>query len=148
MMMNPVLGLAPTAPAAWIDPPYATGVNTFDFSAPQFRDPTAMIGTLHTLGFRTALWHTPYLDEEDPSTAELRSYATSHGFYPPRTGLLFNGWGRPIDLTNPDAYAWWQRLIRRYTDAGIEGFKLDYGEDVVPGAVSYTHLTLPTSDLV
>ncbi|MBK7977035.1 MAG: glycoside hydrolase family 31 protein [Deltaproteobacteria bacterium] len=121
--------------AIWIDRPYATGVNTFDFSAPQFRDPTAMIGTLHTLGFRTALWHTPYLDEEDPSTAELRSYATSHGFYPPRTGLLFNGWGRPIDLTNPDAYAWWQRLIRRYTDAGIEGFKLDYGEDVVPGAL-------------
>ncbi len=121
--------------ALWIDRPYATGVNTFDFNPPQFPDPAAMIERLHALGFRTALWHTPYLDESDPSTAALRDFATRNGFYPPRSGLLFNGWGRPIDLTNPEAYAWWQSLIRRYTDAGIEGFKLDYGEDVVPGAL-------------
>ena len=50
-----------------------------------------------------------------------------------KPGVLLNNWGTPIDLTNPAAYAWWQDLIRRYTDMGIEGFKLDYGEDVVPG---------------
>ena len=32
-----------------------------------------------------------------------------------------------------DAYMWWQSLIKRYTDMGVEGFKLDYGEEVVPG---------------
>src|SRR5262249_13883847 len=36
-------------------------------------------------------------------------------------------------LTNPDAYAWWQDLVRNYTNMGVEGFKLDYAEDVVPG---------------
>ncbi|MFN7950427.1 MAG: glycoside hydrolase family 31 protein [bacterium] len=121
--------------AIWIDRPYATGVNTFDFNAPQFPDPAAMIARLHALGFRTALWHTPYLDESDPATSELRDLATRNRYYPPRSGLLFNGWGRPIDLTNPQAFAWWQSLIRRYTSAGVEGFKLDYGEDVVPGAL-------------
>ena len=42
--------------------------------------------------------------------------------------------GIPIDLTNPDAFDWWQALIGRYVDIGIEGYKLDYGEDVAAGA--------------
>ncbi len=120
----------------WIDRPYATAVNTFDFNPAQFSDPAAMIAKMHALGFRTALWHTPYEDEKTanaPKTKSLRDYMTAHGFYPPKTGLLLNKWGRPIDLTNPDAYAWWQGLIHKYTDMGVEGFKLDYGEDVVPG---------------
>ncbi|HVM95038.1 MAG TPA: TIM-barrel domain-containing protein, partial [Candidatus Acidoferrales bacterium] len=117
----------------WIDRPYATGVNTFDFKASQFPDPPHMIALAHDLGLRMALWHTPYLDRMDPSTKTLRDYATQHNFYPPRVSILFNGWGRPIDLTNPDAFDWWQSLIHMYTDIGIEGFKLDYGEDVVVG---------------
>ena len=92
-----------------------------------------MIDLAHSLGLRMALWHTPYLDRSDPATKTLRDYASAHSFYPPRNGLLFNNWGRPIDFTNPDAKAWWQSLIHQYTDAGIEGFKLDYAEDVVVG---------------
>src|SRR5262249_40125586 len=60
------LDLATTA--IWIDRPYATGVNTFDFDAQKFPDPSAMIAKAHDLGFRLALWHTPYLDEKDPNT--------------------------------------------------------------------------------
>ncbi len=129
------LDLATTA--IWIDRPYATGVNTFDFKASQFPDPKAMIATAHDAGLRVALWHTPYLDEKDASTEALRAEAKAKGYYPKSTGIPLNGWGLPIDLTKPEAYAWWQSLIRRYTDEatglGIEGFKLDYGEDVVPG---------------
>jgi len=127
------LDLATTA--MWIDRPYATAVNTFDFLPSQFPDPQAMIDEAHELGFRMALWHTPYLDEKDQAaaTATLREYAESHNFYPPATSLALNGWGRPLDLTNPEAYAWWQSNIKTYTDMGIEGFKLDYAEDVVPG---------------
>jgi alpha-D-xyloside xylohydrolase len=117
----------------WIDRPYATGVNTFDFNKAQFPDAQAMIDLAHGLGFRMALWHTPYLDEADLSTAALRQHATENGFYPTEKGLLLNKWGTPVDLTNPGAYAWWQELIRSYTDMGIEGFKMDYGEDIVPG---------------
>lgn len=125
------LDLATTA--IWIDRPYATGVNTFDFEAARFPDPPAMIQALHTLGFRTALWHTPYLDGSDPATQPLRDVAQASGFWPPVNGLLLNRWGPPIDLTNPDAFSWWQGLIHKYTDLGVEGFKLDYGEDIAPG---------------
>ena len=79
----------------WIDRPYATAVNTFDFAKAQFPDPKAMIDGLHGLGFRTALWHTPYLDEADASTAALRAEATMKGYYPPTVGVLLNKWGKP-----------------------------------------------------
>jgi alpha-D-xyloside xylohydrolase len=123
--------------AAWIDRPYASAVNTFDFDAAQFPDPAGMIARAHALGYRVALWHTPYLDERTDAgklaTLALRAEAEAGGYWPPRHGLLLNHWGRPVDLTHPGAYAWWQALIRRYTDLGIEGFKLDYAEDVVIG---------------
>lgn len=120
----------------WIDRPYANGVNSFDFHSVNYPDPQAMIDRMHALGFRTALWHTPYVTdgkESSPETAALLAHAQENGFFPDPIGVRFNGWGDFIDLTNPDAYAWWQSLIRRYTDMGVEGFKLDYAEDIVPG---------------
>lgn len=125
------LDLATTA--VWIDRPYATGVNTFDFDAQKFPNPEAMIQKAHDLGFRLALWHTPYLDEKDPNTQATRDEATAKGYYPPQTSITFNSWGRPIDFTNPEAFAFWQALVRRYTDLGVEGFKLDFAEDVTVG---------------
>ncbi|NOZ87816.1 MAG: glycoside hydrolase family 31 protein [Deltaproteobacteria bacterium] len=116
----------------WIDRPYASGVNSFDFDPAMFDDPQAMIDQAHNLGYRMALWHTPYLDKNDPSVADLRKIADENNYFPPVHGIT-SKWGAPIDLTNPDAYSWWQTLIDRYTDMGIEGFKLDYAEEVVLG---------------
>lgn len=119
----------------WIDRPYASAVNTFDFSADMFDDPAAMIARLNELGLRVALWHTPYLDESSPATAQLRAHATQHNYYPPRHGLRLNGWGKLVDFTNPAAQSWWQENLSEYKRMGIEGFKLDYGEDIIPDAL-------------
>jgi alpha-D-xyloside xylohydrolase len=117
----------------WIDRPYATEVNTFDFNPVQFPDAPAMIAKMHNLGFRTALWHSPYLSSKSPATQALVAEATQKGYYPLQTGLLLNKWGLPIDLTVPEAMQWWQLHLKTYADMGIEGYKLDYGEDVVVG---------------
>jgi alpha-D-xyloside xylohydrolase len=121
------------ASAMWIDRPYASGVNSFDFEPARFPDPPAMVARLHALGYRLALWHTPYVGEEQAATAALHAEAEANGYYPPRVGVIANDWGRPVDFLNPAAFAWWQGLVRGYTDLGVEGFKLDYAEDVVPG---------------
>ncbi|MCB9538696.1 MAG: glycoside hydrolase family 31 protein [Myxococcales bacterium] len=121
------------ATGVWVDRPYASGVSSFDFHPTQFPDPAAMIQRAHDLGFRFALWHTAYVGEDQAATAALHEEAEAGGYYPPQTGPIVNNWGRPVDYTNPDAYAWWQDLVRRYTDLGVEGFKLDYVQDVVAG---------------
>jgi alpha-D-xyloside xylohydrolase len=122
--------------AYWLDRPYATAVESFDFDPAKFTDPKAMIAKAHALGFRMALWQAPYV-EDAPTTKALRAEAEAKGYYPPQAGLVLKKeWGDPIDLTNPDAYAWWQGHVRFYTDLGIEGFKLDYAEDVLVGLTS------------
>ena len=117
----------------WIDRPYATGVNAFDWDPARFDDAPKMIGDLNAMGFRVALWHTPYADPKDEDVAAVHAPIAENGWYPEPSGAATSKWGAPIDLTNPDAYAYWQTQIRKYTDMGIEGFKLDYGEDVIVG---------------
>lgn len=114
----------------WIDRPYATAVNTFDFAAAQFPDPAAIVKAAHDAGLRFALWHTPYLEK---TAQPYRDEFDAAGFFVPRYGLLVNGWSVPVDFTNPAAYARWDALVSRYTGMGVEGFKLDYAEDVIVG---------------
>jgi alpha-D-xyloside xylohydrolase len=113
----------------WLDRPYASAVNSFDFDAARYTDPGALIGEVHAAGLRLALWSSPYLEKADEP---LRSQATANSFFPPQNGIPLNPWSLPIDFANPAAFAFWRDLVSRYTSAGIDGFKLDYGEDVVP----------------
>ncbi len=113
----------------WIDRPYARAVNTFDFDATRFPDPERLVERAHAAGLRVALWSAPYLE---PAAEPMVSEAKSRGFFPIESGPLLNHWSPPIDFTSPDASAFWRALVRRYTALGIDGFKLDYGEDLVP----------------
>jgi alpha-D-xyloside xylohydrolase len=47
--------------------------------------------------------------------------------------ILFNQFGPLVDLTNPDAAAAWTGRIDAAHARGVEGWKLDYGEDVQLG---------------
>lgn len=119
------------ASGIWIDRPYASGVNTFDFNPALYPDPAEMIAAAHSAGLRVAVWHTPYLDPDE--TGALFEEAQRQGFFPPVVPIVFNNWSEPIDFTQPAAVAFWTGLLDRYTALGIEGYKLDYGEDVILG---------------
>ncbi|MBT9556307.1 MAG: glycoside hydrolase family 31 protein, partial [Myxococcales bacterium] len=118
----------------WIDRPYASAVNSFDFDPDKYDDPAAMIARAHALGMRMAVWHTPYLDPDDDATAAEHLDAKSKGYFPPVIGAQTPDWGATLDFTNPDAVAYWRGRLAAYTDLGIEGYKLDYGEEVLMGA--------------
>lgn len=118
--------------AVWIDRPYASGVNTFDFDPAKFPDPQGMIDRAHDLGFRMSLWHTPYADPEE--AAALYAEGLANGYFPPVHPPVFIDWSEPVDLSNPEAFAWWQAEIDKYKALGIEGYKLDYAEEILVGA--------------
>lgn len=124
----------------WADRPFASGMSTFDFDPRTFSDAPDMIKKVHDLGFAFALFHTPYMDDADPATAALSAEAKAGGYYPLQVGLLLSKWGQPIDFTNPAAFAWWKRLVHRYTDLGVNGYKLDYGEDIVVGLPGFRNV--------
>lgn len=113
----------------WLDRPYATEVNSFDYDPLKFPDAGAMIDAIHASGLKLALWHTPYL----ASTAPLRAEADAKGYFPPATGVQLNHWSAPLDFTNPAATAFWSSHLEAYTAHGVEGFKLDFAEDIVAG---------------
>lgn len=116
--------------ALWIDRPYATDVNTFDYEPAKFPDAGGMVGTLRSAGLRLALWHTPYLA---PGAQPFRAEAEAKGYFPPALGPQVNRWSAPIDFTNPQAVDFWRTNVSAYTRNGVEGFKLDFAEDVVAG---------------
>ena len=117
------------ATGMWLDRPYATAVNTFDFDPKKFPSPAAMVDAIRGAGLRLAVWHTPYLE---PAAEPLVSEAKAKGYFVPRPSIPLNKWSVPIDFTNPAAVEFWQKNLQRYVAAGVEGFKLDFAEDVAP----------------
>jgi len=119
----------------WIDRPYASAVNSFDFAPNDYPDPSAMMAKAERGGFAMALWHTPYTDPDDPDSAPLYEEALEAGYFAPTGTTSLAKWGPPLDFTNPDAMAWWKSQLGVYKDLGFVGYKLDYGEEVLVGGV-------------
>ncbi|MFO0751541.1 MAG: glycoside hydrolase family 31 protein [Myxococcota bacterium] len=119
------------ASAYWIDRPYASALQTFDFDPARYADPPAMLQAARAAGFRVAVWHTPYAT---PQAAETHAAVVAGGFFPPTQGIALNTFGSaPLDLTNPAAVTYWQSRLGEYRALGVEGYKLDFAEDVVLG---------------
>ncbi|MCB9738900.1 MAG: glycoside hydrolase family 31 protein [Deltaproteobacteria bacterium] len=124
----------------WIDRPYDVAVNDFGFDPARYPDPPAMLKALHDGGLRLGLWSTPYLDPGYSGKTEAKNHkeAKEKGYFVtgPGAGSKILKWGPPIDFTNKDADAFFRKLIGQYQALGIEGYKLDYGEDIVLGLLS------------
>jgi alpha-glucosidase (family GH31 glycosyl hydrolase) len=102
---------------------------------------TEIIARLRSRGIRPVLYIRSFVSNDGAATdppgvfddAVGRGYVARHAdgspyFY----GSTFLGArSAVIDLTNPEALAWWQGRIREMLDLGAEGFMSDFGEDVL-----------------
>jgi alpha-D-xyloside xylohydrolase len=132
----------------WIDNPWQTGYNTFEFGA-QFAGPQQLIADVEALGYHVVLWSTPYADASGPTAADFTAAASMHYLVTDDTGTAVqfpwqNGPGGMIDFSAPGATDWWRQRIARATALGVRGFKLDFGEELVP-EVGGTVLALETA---
>jgi hypothetical protein len=109
------------------------------FDPARFPDPAGLVKALHTLGFATTVWTTPFIAPDAASAAE----AVARGFVlrrPDGTPLPVRWWrgdGWLLDVSSDEACEWWIAALRRLQrETGIAGYKFDAGEAnfVPPGA--------------
>ncbi len=121
----------------WIDRPYDVAVNDFGFDPKLYPDPKAMVDSLQANGLRLGVWSTPYFDPGYAGKQKSKHFdkAKQNGWFVNGVGMWATilKWGPPVDFTNSAARDFFKSLVKQYTDLGIEGFKMDYGEDIVLG---------------
>ena len=113
----------------WIDNPWQTSYNSMIPDPARFPDWTATITELNATGFRMLAWTTPYIAPEDPEYADYADLLVDLpiDLHPEEFGPDM------LDLTNAETMERWQARVTTAQDIGVEGWKLDYGEDVQIG---------------
>jgi alpha-glucosidase (family GH31 glycosyl hydrolase) len=119
--------------AVLIDSPWATAYNNFRFDTKRYPDPRGMIDALHAKGIRVVLWMTNMVNTRDdradaPGTEEdLFAIGKARGYFVNEGAPVrwWKGKGGMIDYTNPEAVAWWHRLMDRALVLGVDGWKVD-----------------------
>ena len=121
----------------WIDNPWQTAYNDFTFDEERFAEPEQLIADLTALGYKVIVWSTPYVNKNGLTADDFAAARSAGYLVTDNGGLPFvfpwqDGPGSLVDFTAAGATAWWRERIARITDLGIVGFKLDFGEDIVP----------------
>jgi alpha-D-xyloside xylohydrolase len=127
----------------WIDDGWQTGLDSFDFEPTKYTSVPDLGQSMAAMGFKWFAWNSPYITA--PSTGVPSSlqqlYETaskSHDFVETDSGAIFAAPGPGsadygmIDFTDESATAFWSGLAAKPVGFGLDGYKLDYGEDLVP----------------
>ncbi|HLP71682.1 MAG TPA: glycoside hydrolase family 31 protein, partial [Bacteroidales bacterium] len=115
-----------------IDDKWTTFYGDPVFDPKKFPDPAKMISSLHESGFRVALWMTPFIQK----ASDNYKYAVEHHYLimspdgkEPYMTTWWNGTDALVDLSNPEAYAWFLGMLKKLrSQYGVDGFKLDAGD--------------------
>jgi alpha-D-xyloside xylohydrolase len=121
----------------WIDNPWQTAYNSFVIDEQRFDQIDAAITTLTAQGYKVVFWSTPYVGKEPELAADRAEGVSKDYFITNDSGAAFdwpwqNGPGMLVDFTRDGAATWWRERIQRVIARGAAGFKLDFGEEVVP----------------
>jgi len=129
----------------------------FQWDRNAFPRPEVLIEILHRRGMKLSLWEHPYVSVE----SELFAVGKDKGYFvrrpdgevyiidyglslaPKPNGVVRRAspeesWNAPaaiIDLTNPEAAAWFKDLHRPLLRQGVDSFKTDFGENIPVDAV-------------
>ncbi len=103
----------------------------------------AWTSLLHAHGFKVMDYNNPYVSASAPNSASDYAFGAAHGYFEeapdggPATTFFLSGGAQvvsAIDLTNPDAVAWFEALLGRSFDLGYDGWMHDFGEYVARGS--------------
>lgn len=126
-----------------LDSPWETNYNTFEPNPERYPDFDRMVADLRVQGVRTVLWTTQMMNlssfdaepggdfYEGPAAGFEQADACNWFVNNGETSYWWKGQGAGIDFFDPDARAFFHRLQDRVLDAGIAGWKLDFGEQYI-----------------
>ena len=114
----------------WIDRPWGPGkmgYDDFDIDYNRLPHFDTMVKWLESQDQKTVLWIAPFFQGKMSDEATAKGYTLAGQLRPP-SGNNFP----MVDLSNPDARAYWQAGIEKLLKLGVAGFKLDRGEENIP----------------
>ncbi len=114
-----------------IDEGWAEDYGVFEFNRRKIPDPEQLISRLHGMGFTVMLWVTPVVSCAGPRFRQLlrQGFLLLDGQGRPAVREWWNGYSAVLDLTHPDAAAWFHAQLKGLQERfGIDGFKFDAGD--------------------
>ena len=117
------------------------GFNWCDFTWDEetFPDPVGMLKRYHDRGLHLCCWINPYIAQASPLFRE----GMEHGYLLKKTNgdvwqtdLWQAGMGI-LDVTNPDARAWYCDHLRKILRMGVDCLKTDFGERIPVRNIAY-----------
>jgi alpha-glucosidase (family GH31 glycosyl hydrolase) len=126
--------------AVVLDSPWDTNYTTFTPRPSRYPDFPGMVAALHAMNVRVVLWTTQMTNRSsfdfelggDTYEGPAANFAEGQacGFFV-ANGATFQWWkgrGSGVDFFDARARAWWHGAEDAVLDAGIDGWKLDFGE--------------------
>lgn len=117
-----------------IDDNWQEDYGVWKFSGRRFESPKKMMNQLDAMGFRVMLWVCPFVSPDSAVYRDLKAKgcllaeAGTDGKTPAMI-RWWNGVSAVLDLSNPDAMAWFKNELQHLVDEyGVDGFKLDAGD--------------------
>jgi alpha-glucosidase (family GH31 glycosyl hydrolase) len=126
-----------------LDSPWSTHYNTFIVNESRYPNFPDLLADLHAQDIRVVLWTTQMVNrtgfdvEEggDSYVGEAPKYAEGQtcGFFVDQGEdyLWWKGFGAAVDFFDPEAVGWWHRQQDALLELGIDGWKLDFGEQYI-----------------
>ncbi|HZR83525.1 MAG TPA: TIM-barrel domain-containing protein [Candidatus Binatia bacterium] len=116
------------------------GFARFAWDETRLPNPGAMLAALDRRGYRTMIWSSTWTCGSEPGDngleAQARGFLAPGSAGPPSCADV-GGTSFILDVTNADAREWWKEKVRDFVAAwGIDGIKLDRGEEHIPSAAS------------
>lgn len=126
--------------AVVLDSPWDSQYTTFVPNPARYGDFPSLVSTLHEDGVRVVLWTTAFVNL---SSYDLEEGGDSYSGPAPNyregaacglfvnDGELYSWWkgrGASVDFFDPRARAWWHAQQDALLDAGLDGWKLDFGD--------------------